>query len=234
MKTTILTCLSFAMMAGGCIPKDAAGASSQANADTMASCPPTAMIENAEDNNNQVMLQDNRTGYIYTYVDKAGSTISPNSDGAAFTMTPGGANGSKFAIRMTGKIGTADVVYAGIGVNFVDPKAPYDVSKYKGIAFWAKAAQPTKVRVKLPDKDTDPDGKVCSECYNDFGKEIDLTTAWQRYVITFDEMKQDSGWGAPTPPAIDKKSIYAVQFQVNQKGADYDVWVDDLGFAGCG
>jgi hypothetical protein len=44
-----------------------------------APCGPEAMIEDGEDNNNQVIVQDGRAGYIYTYADPEGTTISPKA-----------------------------------------------------------------------------------------------------------------------------------------------------------
>ena len=40
-------------------------------------CPPEGKIDDAEDSNNQVLVQDGRSGYICTYVDPEGSTIDP-------------------------------------------------------------------------------------------------------------------------------------------------------------
>jgi endoglucanase len=149
-------------------------------------------------------------------------------------MAPGGSNGSGFAARMTGKVGTGQTVFAGLGLNFFDPKRQYDASAYKGIAFWAKKAAGTgKVRLKVPDVNTEPDGQKCSECFNDFGADLELTLQWTRYVIPFSSMGQLSGWGSPRPSAIDTKTLYGVQWQVNTPGASYDIWIDDVEFTGC-
>ncbi len=41
---------------------------------------------------------------------------------------------------------------------------------YEGITFWAKSgAGPAKLTVKMPDGNTDPDGQVCTACFNDYG-----------------------------------------------------------------
>src|SRR5690606_14633561 len=109
-----------------------------------------------------------RGGYWYTFADKAGSTVTPTPGalGGTFTMTPGGHDGTGHAARMYGQVGGGDVVYVGVGLNFVDPKGQYDASAYKGISFWAKkAAGSGNVRLKVPDVNTDPDGGVCSECF---------------------------------------------------------------------
>jgi endoglucanase len=224
--------LAGALASVGCIPKDAPGTSPAGGA-SLGPCPASAMIDDAEDDNNQVMVQEGRGGYVYTFVDKAGSTVAPG-DGA-FTMTAGGANGSKFAMHIAGKIGSAEVVFAGLGINFLDPKAPYDASKYAGVSFYAKvgAGSTNKVRLKVPDTNTDPDGKVCTACFNDFGADLEFTPEWQKYTIPFSETKQLPGWGSPNPSSIEKSKLYGVQFQVNDKGQNFDVWIDDVAFVGC-
>lgn len=197
-------------------------------------CPPDAKIEDAEGNDNQVIVQDGRSGYIYTYVDPEGSSIDPPG-GAPFVMTPGGANGSQFALRINGQLATASVVYAAMGMNFVDPKGPYDASKYQGISFLAKKGPGStgKVRVKFPDRNTDPDGGVCGACSNDFGMPLTLSEEWQQFIVPFSALRQEPGWGNPRPRSLETEAVYAVQFQVNEKGKPFDIWVDDLAFTGC-
>lgn len=197
-------------------------------------CPPEAKIEDGEDNNNQVIVQDGRSGYIYTYADPEGTTIDP-AGGGQFNMTPGGANGSQYALRMNGQLGNGSVVYAAMGMNFTDPKGPYDASKYQGISFFAKKGPSTtsKLRIKFPDKNTDPDGGVCGACSNDFGMPLTLSEEWQKFIVPFSALRQESGWGNPRPRSVESEAIFAVQFQVNEKGKPFDVWLDDLAFTGC-
>jgi endoglucanase len=214
------------------------GASSAAAASALKSCGPEGAIDDGEDNNNQSAPVAGRGGYWYTFVDKIGSTITPTagSQGGTFTMSPGGANNSKFAANMKGKIGKADqppdYLFAGMGINFQDPKAPYDASKYKGISFWAKKGAGTsgKIRLKVPDVNTDPEGKACKECFNDFGSDLNLTETWTKYTIPFGDMTQLPGWGSPSPGAITPAKLFGLQFQINQPGASYDVSIDDLEF----
>jgi endoglucanase len=201
-------------------------------------CPASVgIISDGESNSNQVNTIKGRGGYWYTFVDDKGSTITPTagSQGGTFTMAPGGANGSKYAAHMTGQIGGADIVYAGMALNFVDPKGTYDATAYKGISFWAKKGPGStgNVRLKVPDSNTDPDGKVCTACFNDFGKDLQLTEAWTQYVIPYVAMSQIKGWGAPHTAGIDSSQVYGIQFQVNEKGAPFDIWVDDIQFTGC-
>jgi endoglucanase len=200
------------------------------------SCGARGLIDDTEDNDHQVAAGSGRNGYWYTFVDKAGSSITPmaGEQGGVFAMAPGGANGSAFAAHMTGKVGTGDIVYAGMGVNFADPKGQYDASAFKGVAFYAKKGQGSgKVRLKVPDVNTDPEGKVCTECFNDFGIDLELTEKWERYVVPFASMRQLGGWGSPHPKGVDPSKLYGLQWQVNTPGASYDVWIDDVEFTGC-
>jgi endoglucanase len=220
----------------------AATTSSAASTPTMASvavsdkeCPPDFAIDDAEDNNNQVLLHGGRSGYWYTFVDKAGSTITPPAQ-ITFLMSPGGARDSRYAARMMGKVAAAgQPLFAGMGFSFTDPKAAYDASAFSGVSFYAKVGpgSTANVRLKIPDGNTDPAGKVCSECFNDFGADLTLNGDWQKYVVAFASSEQMEGWGAPHPAAIDKSKIFGLQWQVTQPGASYDVWVDDVQFTGC-
>jgi endoglucanase len=197
-------------------------------------CPPDAKIEDGEDGNNQLLVQDGRSGYIYTYADPEGTTIDPAA-GGQFNMTPGGANGTANALRMSGQLGSASLVYAAVGMNLMDPKGPYDASKYQGISFFAKKGPSTtsKLRIKVPDKNTDPDGGVCGACSNDFGMLLSLSEEWQKFIVPFSALRQESGWGNPRPRSLASEAIFAVQFQVNEKGRPFDVWLDELAFTGC-
>jgi endoglucanase len=221
-----------AAAATACIPKAQSGSAAGAeNTPEGRPCSGDGVIDDGEDGNNQVLPAKGRAGYWYTFSDTAGSAVAPAGE---FSMAPGGANGSSHAAHMTGKVGSAQIVYAGMGLSFTDPKTQYDATAYKGISFKAKKGPGTgKVRLKVPDAATDKDGNVCSECFNDFGADIDLTDQWATYVFPFSSMRQLAGWGSPRPPAIDASKLYGVQFQVNSPGASFDVWVDDLKFTGC-
>lgn len=237
MNRTMSWIAAFGWLIGlpGCIPEGApvTGAAA-ANSVDGKKCGPDGVVDDTEDDNNQVSLNKGRSGYWYTFADKTGSAVTPAA-GGTFAMSPGGANGSKHAAHMNGKVGGGAVVFAGMGFNFVDPKGAYNASGYKGISFWAKVGpgSTTHVRVKLPDGNTDPDGKVCTDCFNDFGQDLELSQTWTKYTIPFSGTSQLSGWGAPHPGAIDANKLYGVQWQVNTAGASYDVWVDDIEFTGC-
>lgn len=194
---------------------------------------PDGLIDDGEDGNNQNLPVGDRGGYWYTFKDKGTTTVDPpaGEEGGTFAMSEGGHN-SKMAARFHGTVGTGAVVFSGMGTNLIDPKGAYDASKYAGIGFWAKrgADSTGKVRLKVPDVNTDPDGGVCSECFNDFGADLNLTTDWKFYVFPWKSMKQEVGWGNPLRHHITPEKIFGVQFQVKVPHASYDIYVDDLKF----
>jgi endoglucanase len=112
------------------------------------------------------------------------------------------------------------------------PRAAYAASKYAGITFSARRSPGASagVRVHVPDWNTDPDGAVCRQCFNDFGADITLTESWQTYTLLFDSLTQLPGWGTPRPQRVDSSRLFGIQFRVTDKGAPFDVWIDDLAF----
>ena len=226
-----LSLLGASVSVGGCVPFGTKPPSDLPP--VYRDCGPDGVIDDFEDNNNQISVIGDRGGYWYTYADKLGSTIWPvqGDNGGTFTLVEGG-HDSKFAVEMKGKLAGASIVYAAMGLNFLDPKEPYDASKYEGISFFAKRA-PTatqKLLVKMPDGNTDPDGAVCSACFNDYGAPLAIGDQWQRYVVPFSDLHQEPNWGAPRKPRIDSKKLFAIHFEAKTPGADFDFVVDDIAF----
>lgn len=191
------------------------------------------LIASADANTNQSELG----GYFFSYVDRSGSKIWPvsGSDGGVFQMSEGGAEGTSHAARIIGQIGVGEVRYAGMGVNFVDPKGAFDASPYYAIAFYARRGPNghEQARLVVPDSQTDPDGHACRECFNDFGADLALGTDWHHYIIPFASMRQQPQWGDPRPSYIDKSAIFSLQIRVSQPGATFDIWLDQIEFLAC-
>lgn len=198
-------------------------------------CKVVDVIEDGEDNNNQVTVKDGRNGYIYSFADTNGTKVTPEL-GATFPQTPGGAEGSAYAACAKGTTILAAIAYAGLGFNLKDPEGAIDLSQYDGLAFRVRRGSDStqRVRLKVPDVATQPAGGVCTDkCFNDFGADIVMSEVWQQFMIPFSEMKQMSGWGSPRPPSIDKSKIYSIQFQVLEKGKNFDICVDDISLIKC-
>ncbi|MCA9687125.1 MAG: carbohydrate binding domain-containing protein, partial [Myxococcales bacterium] len=222
---------------GACSLMDGDGGAQKPKGSTAAiACTADAVIEDGENDDHQVIVHAGRNGYIYTF--SGGSTTvepTPGAAGGVFTMSLGGANGSRHAARMHGTVGGDEGAFAGLGFNFTDPQAGFDASKYEGISFFARRGPGSggSVRLKVPDRATAPEAGECSECFNDFGADLAIGEEWQRYVFRFEELAQLPGWGAPRPASIDASAIFGVQFQIQGAGAQFDLWIDDLSFVGC-
>jgi hypothetical protein len=170
-------------------------------------CGPDGVIDDLEDNNNQISVIGERGGYWYTYADNKGSTVSPlpGDQGGVFNPVEGG-HDSKFAVEMKGKLAQQSIVYAAMGLNFEDPKGAFDASAYEGITFWVRRAPNTidKLSVKMPDGNTDPDGGICSACFNDYFYTVPVGEKWSRVVLPFRDLHQEPDWGAPRKPHVDR------------------------------
>lgn len=208
-------------MIAGVAPKTCNGEASPA---------PDGLIDDFEDDTSQLTKVGGRDGYWWTSLDPNGSTIDPPK----FAASPGGAGSAK-ALHFKGITSSlAGAWGVSFGVNFMTEKIPYDGSQYAGIRFKAKAGPNAtkKIRFKIGDINTHRDAGVCQSCWNHFGKDIELTEAWQEVRVLFAETKQMAGWGKPRPPALATDKLWNIDFSIGP-AATYDLWIDDIEFLKC-
>ena len=191
------------------------------------------LIEDAENGDDQVIVHDGRDGHLYTFIDArsqlvGGATVT----GARPVPHVAGAHGSRCAWNLRGRLADERIVFAGLGVNLTNPKRAYDASRFVGISFFARhgAGSAWRIRVQFPDGNTDPDGGVCGQCFNDFGATIDLTEDWTKYTVLFDSLGQTGDWGTPHPERIDRSKLFGIQFRVKNVDEPFDIWIDDIAF----
>jgi hypothetical protein len=187
------------------------------------------LIDDFEDGDSQLSKIDGRDGYWFTSHDDKGSTIGPTP----LTMTEGGAGGSGKSLRITGQTSSDNGAWGIlVGASFA-AQGFYDASRHSGLSFKGKVdgASTKKVRFKVGDVNTHPDGGVCKSCWNHFGKDVTLTPAWQEYSVTFGEMKQEAGWG-DRYPAITPSKLISINWSVGP-GQAVDLSVDDIQFVDC-
>jgi hypothetical protein len=130
---------------------------------------------------------------------------------------------------------------------------PFDISAYKGIAFWGRAEVDSgtlDVKVQFPDTDTDPRGVVCNGppagvgtptmtqlCFNSYAVHVKFTSEWQQFVVLFKDLAIDPlfGFMHPAPftdtdagagQIIGSEKVYGVNWQ-GQKNS-----IDDAGAVG--
>jgi endoglucanase len=221
-------CAVLGLLGGGCLGQ---ASNAKASSDgSLAECA-SGVIEDFEDGDAQILAREGRSGTWYPEADEEGTTIAPDGE---FEPVEGGAAGSKRAAHFRGKTADGKNVWAGIGFNLANPKRPYDASKYTGIAFRARRAKTATplVIVRVPDAQSDPEGGECKDCWNDFGARLELTPEWKTYVLPFDQLEQEPGWGEQKPELAANK-LFGLKFQVKAPSTAYDIWVDDIHFVGC-
>lgn len=217
-----------AMLSAGCGLGTAASAAD--GGAEFADCD-AGLIDDFEDGNHQALERDGRGGFWYLEADEDGTTIEPDGE---LEPADGGALGSHKAAHISGRTSSGNNVWAGMGLNLANPKQPYDASKYRAIAFYARRGKTgtSRVIVRVPDANTDPEGGICKDCWNDFAATVELTEHYRKYVLPFDELHQEPGWGEPRAE-LDARKLFGVKWQLKSPSTNYDIWVDDVRFVGC-
>jgi hypothetical protein len=189
------------------------------------------LIDDLNDGNRFIPSVNGRVG-AWTDSDDGtpGGTMVPDPANA-FTPTDTGDVCRKYAayVKGTGFSTSGASFWFGLG-------SPYNASKYTGISFWAKvdSGSTAVIRVEFPDKDTFPDGGICStsgtgstSCWDHYGSRITLTNDWKKYTVPFSQLSQD-GWGL-LATQFDPASLYEVLFQI-PVNATFGIWIDDVAF----
>lgn len=222
----------------------AAGGSTQPAAACAATAEPDALLGDFESGTAKVLEVGGRSGSWFLYDDgTAGAMQTPAKEvNKPLVAEMPGACGSMFAFHTKG---SGFMTWAGLGANLAPKtaagtKGSYNVSAYKGVAFRAKAAAPTLVRVAFADKNSDPDGAVCvdttdrmakNRCFDHFSKDVTIGTAWTDYTIRFTELAQ-KGFGY-SAPGLDLANVYSFFLQARGdagKTLSFDLWFDDVRF----
>ena len=222
--------LAVALSVSGCNPFDASEKEAQAKAkpqslklaaEGKASCQ-NPLIDDVEGDGTGIPNIDGRGGFWYTFADTAGSTVIPKDP---YEHANGGATNSKHAAHIAGKLANGQVAYAGIGFHLTKSQMPYDLSQASGLCFSAKGRG--AARMTLSDVNTVPEGGVCKNCYNSFGKNFELSSDWQKYCFKFDQLAQSPSWGDQMK-AFAVNAAFGISWQAVERGADYELWVDDI------
>jgi hypothetical protein len=197
------------------------------------------LIDDMEANNGLIIATKNRSGAWFTYNDGTSSGVQlPTAGGMFLPATISPARGSsKLAARTDGQGFTT--WGAGMGFNVNDPpsgmkqgqRSQYDASSYVGFTFYARIgadAGSSAVRFNVPNGDTDAAGGSCTACSDYHGVNLTLTSAWQQFVVMYEDMHQ-LGFGVPSVATFAPKTMYGCEFKVDPNTA-FDVWIDDIAF----
>lgn len=189
------------------------------------------LIDDMEDGNNRIGAQAGRGGYWWKSADSTGSVIGPEDFNPQ--VHEGESSRTIRAVGETAGGGGDDNWGAQFGADFAATPG-YDASKYVGIRFRAKVGPNStrSVRFKIADVNTHPKMGVCTQCYNHFGRDLNLTEEWQDFEFFFASLEQAPYWGSPRPASITPSNLYGFDFQV-APGNKFDVFIDDLAFIEC-
>jgi hypothetical protein len=196
------------------------------------------LVDDFEHENTQIVKLDGRDGYWWTNADKEGAKFTDPPGGGSPKWADSGANGSSQSLHVAGSTakGSDQAYGVEVGTNLISTKGSlYDGSKYVGVSFMAKvgAKSVKKVRFNMGDVNTHPDAGTCKNCWNHFCKEVELTTDWKEYQVSFKEMQQRAGWGEPRPKSITPKELYTLTFAFEGSGGEFELFVDDIQFLEC-
>lgn len=197
----------------------------------------TAVLADFETATAIVNPVEGRSGNWFSFNDGSG-TQTPEKVGSTMPATASGTCQSTYSFQTGGSDFTG--WGAGVGTDLVPKeggiKQPYDLSKYSGFAFVARANAPLALRVSWSDGNTTEEGGVCNpdaqsgdpdRCGDYFGQEVILTTEWTRYEVRFSAMTQ-RGFGLSIPEGFDPTTAYG--FRAQTSAGDFEFWLDELVF----
>ncbi|APR85782.1 Hypothetical protein A7982_11131 [Minicystis rosea] len=191
---------------------------------------PGDVIDNMEAGTGSILSQGGRIGSWYTYNDGTTSGMQTPLAGGMFApeLIPGGHGTSTKAARTHGMGFTTWGAGMGFDLhNTGTTKSAYDVSAFKGVAFWAKG-EPGTIRFKALTSATVAfaEGGLCTAvCGDSHGAIVPLTSDWVQITIPFTSLTQE-GWG--TQEDWNPMQVLSIQFQSG--AVPFDFWVDDIGF----
>jgi hypothetical protein len=186
--------------------------------------------------NNRVASNGNFDGFIYAFTDanespKGTSTInelkknSTNRDNSMVLIpvnekSRGACNSNGF-LRISGKVTTAfPYGFVGCGVSLTIDKHALDISRFKGVKFWARGNGVNFIiRLESP----------LIKDYAYHGCEFFADNDWEEFIIPFDDFRQPN-WKSKIVNLKDVlKSVSTIQWETNKRPMDkYFLCLDNI------
>jgi hypothetical protein len=196
-------------------------------------------IDTMEDHDGAIDHTGTRNGDWYAGHDATATGVQ--TPGSTFTMTALPTTDSRYSATdqwaaMTKGMGFNDwgedlgfnMMLVPVGEMY---HPPYDATPYCGLHFFARVGvgASSTVIVRVPDKNSLPDGGVCSSsgampCYAYFQKVYSFNTTWTEYNVLFSDLRS-TGW----PTALAQNAIFSVEFGLASKSV-FELWIDDISF----
>jgi hypothetical protein len=192
-----------------------------------AACPP------APANDEIIALFEDGSPLVTRMVGGRGGTswnlINDDAEGASATITAVDVPlrcGSRRALRFAGTSTPAEIPIARFA--FVQGSAQfYDARAYQGVRLALRAAAPSKVGVKISDRNTSVSGGQCTLCSDHFFIDLDVTTDWKVFTVPFATLKQ-LGIG-DREDSVDEANVFGVEM-VARNLRTFELFIDDVTF----
>ena len=104
----------------------------------------------------------------------------------------------------------------------------FDASAYKSVRLALRAAIPSRIRLKISDRNTAVPGGVCVDCNDHFSANLIVDTEWRTFTVRFSALRQ-LGFGDPHPGLL-TSAVFAIELVVPRVAGEYELFVDDVGF----
>lgn len=196
-------------------------------------------IDDMEDGNANLLMTDGRDGHWYVFTDQSGGFLNPNPfEQFVMAYNEPIRDDSGRSARFQG--GSFDDWGAALALHFIGgedgPNEPYDISRFSGITFFARAlGGANQLVVLFPNIDTDERGELCNPfsggenaCDNHFQHVLELSGEWSSYSVLLEDLVQGPGEGR-RPARFDAEQVFGVQFAA-PANVSFDIWIDDLSF----
>jgi peptidoglycan/xylan/chitin deacetylase (PgdA/CDA1 family)/lysophospholipase L1-like esterase len=183
-----------------------------------------AMISDCENGN---LTNLGTPWYSFTDNGEGGASTIVPAQGETFNMTPGGADGTGYAVKVDFTLDKGSYIYdpfVGFGFNLNEPIGntliPYDLTGSTGISFYHKG-NPVSIQIGLSSV-TD---------YNNYSYSgIQVHEEWEKVTVFWNEFFQAS-WGAQVN--FDPALVTQIQFQITPlSGSSGTIWIDQVQIEG--
>lgn len=198
-------------------------------------CSHEVVIDDMEDGDGEVCNVAGRKGMWTVYGDGTGTLTPPSGDLVHSAVLPACRGRSARALHLQGR-GVSDWG-AGIAGHLGPRGATFDLSRYHGIRFWARADTQTRLTITATSEPSLDEmfGGTCRptggrECTDNHSTVRNVGPAWTQYNVRFAELKQN-GHGVVTE--FDVRRVNEIHFGIRRSPADdgpadFDLWIDDI------
>ncbi len=215
---------------GGPSADDNASGTGKGQAETQLSG--TMLIDDLEDGDAQILVQDGRNGYWYTYNDQSAGAQQVPSPEQQFVSSLGDWGDGTIVAATAGR---GFVTWgAAMGFDFIASRPDgaqlfYDAGRYDGIQFSARGSHHVRLAMPVPSTVENEYGGTCEAYCNDLhGKLIELDERWREYRVPFRTLWQQ-GWGRPV--SFDPHAVSGLRFTFpDRQGSPFDFQIDNVRF----